>query len=44
MHKACATIEDMYYNMIRPHKTLRLKNENGGGENGTNGLPQWRQA
>jgi len=31
MHKACAAIEDMYYNLIRPHKTLRLKNENGGG-------------
>jgi hypothetical protein len=31
MHKACAAIEDMYYNLIRPHKTLRLKNEDGGG-------------
>ena len=43
MHKACAAIEDMYYNLIRPHKTLRLKNEDGGGKNGKNGLPQWRQ-
>ena len=30
IHKACAAIEDMYYNLIRPHKTLRLKNGNGG--------------
>lgn len=30
MHEACAVLEDMYYNLIRPHKTLRLKNENGG--------------
>lgn len=30
IHKACAAIEDMYYNLIRPHKTLRLKNEDGG--------------
>ena len=43
IHKACAAIEDMYCNLIRPHKTLRLKNEDGGGKNGKNGLPQWRQ-
>lgn len=30
IHKACAVLEDMYYNLIRPHKTLRLGNENGG--------------
>ena len=30
IHKACAVLEDMYYNLIRPHKTLRLKNGNGG--------------
>ena len=30
IHKACATIEDMYYNLIHPHKTLRLKNKDGG--------------
>lgn len=30
IHKACAAIEDMYYNLIRPHKTLRLKNKDGG--------------
>ena len=30
IHKACAVIEDMYYNLIRPLKTLRLKNGNGG--------------
>jgi hypothetical protein len=24
MHKACAALEDMYHNLIRPHKTLRL--------------------
>jgi hypothetical protein len=31
MHEACAVFEDMYYNLIRAHKTLRLRNENGGG-------------
>lgn len=30
MHKGCAVLEDMYYNLIRPHKTLRLRNKNGG--------------
>jgi len=30
IHKACAAIEDMYYNLIRPHKTLRRKNKDGG--------------
>ena len=30
MHEACAVLEDMYYNLIRPHKTLRLRNGNGG--------------
>lgn len=30
MHEACAVPEDMYYNLIRPLKTLRRKNEDGG--------------
>ena len=30
IHNACAAIEDMYYNLIRPHKTLRRKNKDGG--------------
>ena len=30
MHNGCAAIEDMYYNLIRPHKTLRRKNKDGG--------------
>ena len=30
MHKGCAVLEDMYYNLMRPHKTLRLRTENGG--------------
>ncbi|MCI5223430.1 MAG: hypothetical protein D3924_12340 [Candidatus Electrothrix sp. AR4] len=34
IHKACAALEDMYYNLIRPLKTLRLKNENGVCKNG----------
>ncbi len=25
IHKACSAIEDMYCNLIRPHKTLRLR-------------------
>lgn len=25
MHKAAATLEDAYYNLIRPHKSLRLE-------------------
>ncbi len=36
IHKACSAIEDMYYNLIRPHKMLRLKNEDGG-------VPKWRK-
>ena len=36
IHKACAAIEDMYYNLIRPHKTLRRKNRDGG-------VPGWTQ-
>ena len=30
IHNGCAVIEDMYYNLIRPHKTLRRKNKDGG--------------
>jgi len=30
IHNSCAVIEDMYYNLIRPHKTLRRKNKAGG--------------
>ena len=29
IHKACARLEDMYYNLIRPHKTLRLSENDG---------------
>jgi hypothetical protein len=29
IHKACAVLEDMYYNLIRPHKTLRLSENDG---------------
>ena len=36
MHEACAVLEDMYYNLIRAHKTLRLRNENGGAQ-------KWKQ-
>lgn len=36
IHKACAVIDDMYYNLIRPHKALRLRNKNGG-------LRKWTQ-
>ncbi len=36
IHKACSAIEDMYYNLIRPHKMLRLKNEDGG-------VPKWKK-
>lgn len=30
IHHGCAAIEDMYYNLTRPHKTLRQKNKGGG--------------
>ncbi|CAK8720928.1 hypothetical protein KKHLCK_10130 [Candidatus Electrothrix laxa] len=30
IHNGCAAIEDMYYNLICPHKTLRRKNKDGG--------------
>ncbi|MCI5224383.1 MAG: hypothetical protein D3924_17380 [Candidatus Electrothrix sp. AR4] len=40
MHKACAVLEDMYYNLIRSHKISRLKNENEAVENGGDGLLQ----
>lgn len=30
IHKVYAATEDMYYDPIRPHKTPRLKNEDGG--------------
>ena len=39
MHKGCAVIEDMYYNLIRPHKTLRQKNRNGGVQKWTRRSP-----
>jgi hypothetical protein len=39
MHKVCAVFEDMYYNLIRPHKTLRLRNENGGIQKWTQRTP-----
>jgi hypothetical protein len=36
IHKACAAIEDIYYNLIRPHKTLRRKAEE-------NSARKWKQ-
>jgi hypothetical protein len=43
MHKSCARLENMYYNLMGSLKKLRLKNENGECGNGHSGLAQWRQ-